>query len=115
MVFHQPPTREDFLPDAARGLVPKPPLHPASMSAWGTLARARDLAKWLVRTGRAERAHVAEILVEDDGPIGYQPDQPPAHHYALWGNADLLARSAAVIETWVSRVKEGARTAERVD
>jgi hypothetical protein len=71
LVYHDPPTGDDFLPDEETGAGPAP--HETAedrtgMSVWGKLREARGWAKWQVRTGKRAYVGIAEILVEEGGP-----------------------------------------------
>ncbi len=82
VVVHDPPAPEDFQSDASRGVIPETPPHPGSMSAWGTLPKARDLVKWLLRTGRQQWAAIARVWVAEPGPFGCALDEPPSRQAA---------------------------------
>jgi len=96
-------TRDDWLSDEARG-VPKAPHETDEQyrgrSAWGRPAKARDFAKWLVRTGKVTRAYVAAVRVDDGGPFRAEPSPPPTGHWTLWGDPDALAAASWIVDRY---------------
>lgn len=103
VVHHDPATREDWLSDAVRG-VPKAPHETDEQhrgrSAWERPAKARDFARWLVRTGKAPHAYVAAVRVDDGGPFRAAPSPPPTGHWTLWGDPDALADASWTVERY---------------
>jgi hypothetical protein len=101
LVYHDPPSRDDFLSDEEMG-APAAPHETAEdrtgMSTWGKLREARGLARWQVRTGKRAYAAIAEIAVEDGGPFRVRDSPPPRDHCTLWGDPDALTAAARVVE-----------------
>jgi hypothetical protein len=115
IVRHTPPVWTDFLSDRAQGLPPDPELpveHWDGMSVWLRRSRARDLAKYYVRHGLADRAYVAAVSVSA-GQFRAEPSGP-SHHATLWGDPAELAAAARVLEGWGLQVQGGEHTVIRL-
>ena len=102
VVYHDPPTREDFLSDRERG-VDDPDATDEEldgMSVWDRPILARGLAKWEIRRGYRQRAFVAAVPVEEGGKFRARPSPPRTGHWTLWGDADQLAAVSRIVERY---------------
>lgn len=87
------PTRWDFLSHAARGIIPRRPLHDevdegewAGVSIYDTLASASRAAS---RFGLGTHVAVLDVTADDAAQIAPSPRGDP-HHYTVWADPERL-------------------------
>jgi len=93
IVLTDPPSREDFLSNAARALLPRrndPEVARVwdGISVYSTEAQARRRARGAPWLG----PHIAELLIREGAMIRVERTTRSAGHYTVWGEPDMLLR-----------------------
>jgi hypothetical protein len=98
IVRSNPPSREDFLSNAARGRRLESPTTErlrlwAGLSSWATFAQAVRSARRHSGSG----GYVATLIILDDAAIQVERTLGPGHH-TIWGDPDELLGCIAAVE-----------------
>jgi len=105
IVRTDPPTVDDFTSAAARGRRITAGLPEAlhrlwdGISVYATVAQAQRKARRSPMLG----AHVAELLVEEVGPIRFERTTREAGHFTLWGGPTTLLQSVVSVHATEAR------------
>src|SRR6266511_3724066 len=101
IVQSQTPTPADFTSNAATGLALRPPNTPERRRLWEGLSVYRSMLAAeasAARVGWRNGRYLAEIVVEEDGPVTVEKTLRDPAHYTVWGApATMLALVRRVI------------------
>lgn len=88
-----PPTREDFMGNEARGITPRRPLvTDEQRRMWAGLSIQSNLDDARANARQHEvGAFIAQIDIPDGAPITYARTGRKPGHYTLWGEAGEIA------------------------
>lgn len=96
LTVENPPMLEDFLSEAALGIArsANPELGRLwdGISVWSTLNQAQNKAKVL-----RNKHFIAELRIEENGPIHFERTTSSAGHHTLWGDPQSLVDSVVSV------------------
>ena len=101
VVRHNPPHTDDFLSVEAEGATRvhwETDRHREGFSVFGTRAQAASVASFLKEDRRWRRAYIAQIWVENGGPLTVEPSGDAADgHYTMWGDPHVVRNASSVV------------------
>ena len=99
VVLTNPPTEEDFRSHKERGIALRrdtPELRRSweGVSVYDTEEKAREVMQRFPRIG----TFIAELSIEESGPVRFEQTTDDPNHYDLWGEPQVMM--AAVVRVW---------------